>query len=341
MEQLEATECLQECTVSGPGEMPDTSGNHNSSGNGNASAYFVHPAYLQTTFQAPLVCFETDIDDERIKLFFHEVNGGLVCCNRLAELSEETIGQAATFLFARGQADFLCFEDIVPEGRPATRPKGGLRLSYQENWLCELSDGLPDVSSRQKAQLRRRKRQLQKFLGEKKLEFRFSRCSSREIDQVIEFNRETVSQKGRNHSFKANSLQSLKAVCAQSGYIAGLYADGKLLAADIISIVNGHAYFHIIGYDMAYSRFSPGLQIHLAAIEECCKMGCKQASFLWGNSRWKADMGGREIPLQTLFVARNFSTYFKTGYWKAFIPYFKKHCRAFLKNKVKHFQINR
>ena len=300
---------------------------------GKISSYFTHPAYLESLVKQPPISVGIGSADGFRTLIFRKKGNGLICCNRLERLSSDILDLVADALFARTDAQYLSFEDLDYEASRRFNPKT-ISLSYQENWRCDLHDSESQISNRQKSQLRRRRRQLQEVFEGRELEFRLSRCTEDDIEQVMAFNRRTIEARGSNYSLKDESLDDLKAVCSKDGYIAGLYADDQLVAADILTISGGQAYFHVVGYDMAYKRFSPGLQVHAAAVEACQEMGCDETHYLWGNSRWKSDMGGKRIPLSTVIVARNAATFLHPGYWRELLPHLKRVCSNLIKPPI-------
>ena len=300
---------------------------------GKVSSYFTHPAYLESLIKQPPITVGIGSADGFRTLIFRKKDDGLICCNRLERLSPATLDLVADALFARTDVQYLSFEDLDYVA-PRHFSSKTIALSYQENWRCDLHDSESQISNRQKSQMRRRRRQLQEALEGRELKFRLSRCTEADIEQVMAFNRRTIEARGSNYSFKDESLDDLKAVCSEDGYTAGLYADDQLVAADILTISGGQAYFHVVGYDMAYKRFSPGLQVHAAAVEACKEMGCDETHYLWGNSRWKSDMGGKRIPLSTVIVARNSATFLHPGYWRELLPHLKRVCSNTVKPPI-------
>ena len=211
-------------------------------------------------------------------------------------------------------------------------------FTNQENWCREISLEMEVVSGRAASGLRRKFRRLQEHVGDASLRFEFRRCTSTDIDAVIAMNATTLTHQGRNHQFESKKQLEFKSICSEIGYIAGLYSGEKLIAADIVTICGGEVYFNVVGYDLEFSKYSPGAQVHVRAMTECAARGCRKANFLWGNSRWKSDMGGTRIPVSTLFAVRNKSVFLNSNLWRAMLPYMKQKARLTAKRIVGNFR---
>ncbi len=295
-------------------------------------SYFTQLAYLQSqrSDKLVIVMIRSVTGAERY-LVFADHGKYLDCCNRLSKLSGTEINQICEHLFEYTQAHFIKFEDVDFLADEKCHFPAKL-VSFQENWHCQITNNSAPLSNRQASNLRRKFRKLKEFESGQTVNYEFRRCTPKDIDAVISMNKETLSHHGRTHHFSEEKQKLFKAVCADFGYIAGLFIGRKLIAGSIINIVGIRAYFNVVGYDLEYAKFSPGLQVHTRALTDCKEIGCTQANLLWGNSRWKSDIGGTRMPLTTLIVNRSKRTYLKWQFWSIYLPLFSIQIRRSVKN---------
>ena len=81
----------------------------------------------------------------------------------------------------------------------------------------------------------------------------------------------------------ARAFDQLWATVSEIGLIVTLRQGSRLIAGDVICIVDGRAYFVTGGYDMAASRYSPGAIVHAYSIEVCRRRGLLDFNMLWGE----------------------------------------------------------
>ena len=297
-------------------------------------SYFTKQASLNHSEGCSIIVLEiVRSRSETVNLMFLDEGTHLKCCNRLVELNPELVKRICRKLFSFTSAQFVVLEDIVIDSTTGI-DQAHLKFTNQENWCRDISPEMDVVSSKAASGLRRKFRRLQDHVGDSPLRFEFRRSTSADIDAVIAMNAATLAQQGRNHQFEDKKQQEFKSVCNEIGYIAGLYAGEKLIAADIVTVCGGEANFNVVGYDLDFAKYSPGAQVHVMAMAECAAIGCNKANFLWGNSRWKSDMGGTRVPVSTVFVGRGKSMYFSYSLWGCMVPYMKQKARMMVKTMI-------
>ena len=296
--------------------------------------YFTKLPYLKSfgCDEVIIVSYKS-IEADDFTLVFIDRQTHLICCNRLKSLSGIDINLICEKLFLAAGARFIKFEDIeLRDQRQIIFPN--LHLTHQENWRRELSGASPYLSNKQASNLRRKMRRLresfgihdaklQKLFGMGDVGFEFRLCTPKDIDEVVALNAKTLGNQGRTHQYDPINRKILNSICSKHGYFAGLFVDELMIAGNIITVIGNQAYFNLTGYDQEFARYSPGLQVHASALIECEKLRCTTANFLWGNSRWKSDIGGSRVPLTTLFICRDQRDFLEGQLWSEFLPLIK------------------
>ena len=167
-------------------------------------------------------------------------------------------------------------------------------------------------SSRQASNMRRQIRRLEEEVGNgSDIKFQFERCQPGDFIAVAELNKRKVEQTGHHHRLSHDMRDRMDRLAVEIGYRSFLFVRGRLIGGTIIFIVGDKAYFEVIGYDLAYAKFSPGLQVCNAATKPLEEMGCRELNFLWGDSRFKSDhalldhvLGKPDLPGIENFEAR-------------------------------------
>jgi CelD/BcsL family acetyltransferase involved in cellulose biosynthesis len=73
--------------------------------------------------------------------------------------------------------------------------------------------------------------------------------------------------------------------------------DGRAIAFSWYLLIEGHVFLHRLGFDPAYSRFSPGMVNALDSIEIAANEGAVKAEFLGGAERHKLELADGFEPL--------------------------------------------
>lgn len=259
-----------------------------------------------------------------VSLLFLQDDSKIICCNRTSKLTQTQISELSARIFRETDACHIIFEDINLEQQKGATSQFQLAFSYQENWWRKIEPETRFMTGRPLSNLRRKGRRLQEKFGQTPLEFRFERCTDADVDAVVEMNRKTLIGNNKKHSLGSDQVAIFKKNCRNSGYLAGLFVGERLIAGDIVNIVNDRAFFNVVGYDPEFGKYSPGSQVHYYALEECKRRGCKEANFLWGNSRWKSDFGARRLPVTTVIVPRNRMSVINQKFVNSVWPHAKK-----------------
>ena len=291
-----------------------------------AGNFFVHPAYLAAFGLDEVLMLERPGEDPA---FFAERGGHLVHLGRLATLTAERIDALCNALFRGTGANSIVLEDIVAQKTPApSRPHH--RFAYQADWRMTIGPDVTHISSRRASTMRRKWKLLAKETGGH-VEFHFERCRPGDVAAIADLNRTKIESAGGHHHLDADKRAIMEATALRTGYTAKLTLDGRIIAGNIICTAGTSAFFNIMGYDLAFSKFSPGLQVHLAALKELGERGYREVHLLWGDSPWKRDVGADRQELTTLVVMRNRRTFLTPEHWTASAPFLIKATRRRLK----------
>jgi len=254
---------------------------------------------------------------------------------RLDRLTLSDIEVVCSALFRSTDAAFAIFEDIrlTETADDLTYPHQ--RLHYQANWRLPIMPGGKYVSSKRARNLRWCRRKLEERLGATELTYRFGKCRPGEVAAIAAFNRAKVSSAGGKHALTDDKLKMHERICKEIGYISCLYAGDELIAGNIVCIAGKRAFGTLTGYDRRFEKYSPGLQVILAAVSELEGMGCEEINFLWGDSNWKSSFHSNREDLTTLVVRRGNAVLLSARYWLAVAPYIGHAVRAALKPHLK------
>ena len=319
--------------------MPMTNINGKISVSGPATSdapLYVHPAFVavnhKTEFIKPVHVDQSSLCNPRL---FEVKDGVARHIGKLLPLTHSEIQKLSQYFFSSTDIRFLIFEDIVLEGEcddPATYKRQ--RFRYQANWHRTLNTGDQYLSNQQRRSLGRKMRKLEESLGSEP-EHVFRPASSDDIDLVAEMNRKTVESRGGGYKLTDQKKDRLKAICEQLGFSSMLVHKGRVIAGDIICMTGHHAYFPLVGYDAEFSKYSPGLFLHTKSLDVCVARGCIEAHFLWGDSRWKSDLGAQRQPLDTIVVSKSHWDWIRPTGIELFAPHAVKSIKRWLSRALK------
>lgn len=293
---------------------------------------FTHRSYLAAQGQHDrLIAGRPD----GVPALFFDRNDHALFVGRLDTLTKTEIGVICDALFKSTDAAYAIFEDIrlkeIDTG--LTYPHQTLR--YQANWRLPIIPGGKYVSSKRARNLRWCRRKLDEQLGDIELTYRFGKCRPGEVAAIAAFNRDKISAAGGNHALTDEKLRMHERICKEIGYISCLYAGDELIAGNIVCIAGKRAFGTLTGYDRTFEKYSPGLQVILAAVSELEGMGCEEINFLWGDSGWKSSFHSNREDLTTLVVRRGNAALLSVPYWLAVAPYVRHTVKAVLKPHLK------
>lgn len=298
---------------------------------------YTHPAYLAANgIQEAVVVSPSAVggmSETSVSAAFADRGRFMLHLGRLSRYDAGTITSLSGMLFRDTDADFAVFEDIkvVPGTGPVGLPS--VSFAYQANWELGIAPDEPQMSSSQRRQIRSKARRLAEATG-KEVRCEFSQARGVSIDRIVDFNRTKITRAGRRHHMSDEKLSVLKRVCADVGYQALLYCGDEVIAGDIICVSGADAYMTVLGYNLAYERYSPGIQAHCFALTQLAEMGCTRANFLWGDSPWKGRMGATRHGLTTVIVARNRRTLLAPELLKVCSPYGVAAAKSIVRRRV-------
>ncbi len=300
------------------------------------NTYFTHVSLLGNMDETLFVTAEIGGQS----LIFRESDKHLICCNRLETFTSQTLNSVSKTLSKFYPDKIITFEDIVLD-EETSMSVPNFKLSFQENWCRGISPDEKYLSKRRRSVIRRRLRKLVETLKDDDVEYVFRRTQEEDIDHVIEMNAKALEAQGRRHDFPEERRRVFKQVANEIGYTAFLYADGKLIAGDVLSVIDDKAWFNIGGYDMEYRDYSPGMQLHSMIIDSCLELGVREVNFLWGNSSWKSDVGSVRTPLTTVYVASSKREFLSLGFLQHIKPSLKQTLRLKVISVLKRFGLKK
>lgn len=263
-------------------------------------------------------------------------NDCLYYLGRLDEMSAAQIDDLSQQVFRTTGYNSVMFEDISLKNTGQTLTSPHTHFYYQNNWRRKLGPDETYLTSKQASNVRRRMRRLQEEAGgAAKVRLQFGRCKPGDIDAISDLNRIKIERKGRRYQLNASKKRVFEEVAKSIGYTSCLYVGDKLIAGTLIFIVNGRAFFTVVGYDLDYAKFGPGIQVYVEAVRELEKLGCREANFLWGDSKLKSDLGAVRDPLSTLVIRRNGRALLSHRYWKSVSGYVKDGSKRWVKEMLR------
>jgi len=131
------------------------------------------------------------------------------------------------------------------------------------------------------------------------------------VEGVIGLSRLHWSAQGRVSSIDElyeRRLQQLVRVC---GLVGALRVGKTLVAGWLGTHVGRHAFFHVTGYRDEYSYLAPGLLSCYFTINGCIDRGIQTVHLLWGDARYKRELGAEPYDLYFATVFRNAATRYR------------------------------
>ena len=167
--------------------------------------------------------------------------------------------------------------------------------------------------------------------GPQLTEFAFRRTIASDSDAIGDLNKTKLETHGGRYQMSACERRILKEVASEIGFTGTIHGAGRLIAGTIVCLARPNAYCMILGYDLEFAKFSQGLRVNNQALAELAELGATHVNFLWGDSRWKADLGAERRPLTTFVVCRNRQTFLDPALLRAAFP----HAKVQLKRRIK------
>lgn len=299
-------------------------------GNGLNSSLFTHPVYVRAQGYKDVVSVHVPALGDKGRALFSKSDRHLTYLDRISTLTPAEVDAIAEAAFEDHDARFIIFRDVQlrQDGSKIARPHLGFH--YQANWERTLGPDETYLSSRQASGLRRKTRKLIKTLGTE-TDFEFRRTVASDIDVIGQLNKTKIEKRGGIYQMSSRERAILKEVAGQIGYTGTIHGGGRLIAGTVICVAGPNAYCMILGYDLEFAKFSQGLRVNNQALAELAKLGVTHANFLWGDSRWKADLGAERRPLTTFIVCRNRRTYLDPALLRSALP----HAKLQLKRRIK------
>ena len=294
------------------------------------ASLFTHPVYLRAQGESEVLSLRVPALAAGGKALFSPSGRLLTYLDRVSALAPAEIDVIAEAAFENSDARFILFRDVQlrQDGSRITWPHRGFQ--YQGNWERALGADDRYLSSRAASGLRRKTRKLTEQIGTQ-TEFEFRRTIASDIDVIGDLNRTKIERRGGIYQMSKHKRDILKKVAGQIGYTATIQSAGRLIAGTILCVAGPNAYCMILGYDLEFAKFSQGLRVNDQALAELAKLDLTNVSFLWGESRWKADLGAVRRPLTTFVVCRNRRAFFDPKLLRTALP----HAKLQVKRRIK------
>ena len=283
---------------------------------GEAATLFASPVWLKACgYDEQLLVVGTPQSGAGLRLLFAQRNRHLLHLGRLLWFEPEAIAYLSTMLFNANGASFVVFEDLQVGGRLSSRMKTTV-FRYHRNWQIVLNG--PDADayritkdnpSGMRRNIRRKQKALERDLGP--IDIGVEERPSRDLlKAIVDMNRLKIESTNRKFGIDGPAFERLWAVVSEVGHIVTLKQGSRLIAGDVICILDGRAYHMESGYDMTAGRYSPGAIVHSYSIDDCRRRGLFDFNMLWGDGAYKQHVGARPRELQTVVVGHSPATRF-------------------------------
>jgi hypothetical protein len=115
--------------------------------------------------------------------------------------------------------------------------------------------------------------------------------------RLVQLNGMRMKHKGSRSAWTERMVKSRWMLATKSGLLSGIYLDGRLAAGTLCYLHRGEAYLVLIGHDPAHDSLNLGSVSLLKTIEQLIEIGCVRLHLLWGQSFYKRQFGGTDLPL--------------------------------------------
>ena len=246
-----------------------------------------------------------------------QISGWLGESEKYAELLAENLFQS----LQRGEADVACFRYIDIRSALAIHIRRAPRLcvdllaASHLHWFCNrkaCESFLTCLSKNERAQQKRRERRIAQTFKSYRIEF----FSAEQIGQLVHDVEEVAKksyQRRMNVGFSdAPEIRARLEYDARRGWLAGyiLYLDEKPCAFWIGSLRNRVFLSNYLGFDPAYSQYSPGMYLMIKVMEtlstETNRQQADRIDFGVGHAIYKRRLSNhnREEALLHIFALR-------------------------------------
>ena len=123
-----------------------------------------------------------------------------------------------------------------------------------------------------------------------------------DFERLVELNRMRMKHKGSRSAWTERMVRSRWMLATKTGLLTGIYLDERLAAGTLCYLYRGEAYLVLIGHDPAHDSLNLGSVSLLKTIERLIEMGCVRLHLLWGQSFYKRQFGGTDLPLFEITV---------------------------------------
>lgn len=286
----------------------------------DTATLFESPPWLRAYGADELVMLSVEAAHGR-PLLFNKRGRHLVHLGRLLWFEAASLVRAAEALFDQSDADFVVFEDIEVAGK---FPAGfdSATFHYQRDWQIILNGPQAvehATSGKSRSTTRRKQRAMERDI--KGLRIAREAPTRDLLRTIVALNREKIESGNRKHRIDEAEFERLWSVVAETGHIIVMRDGERVIAGDAICVVGRHAYYMVSGYDMELSRYSPGVIVHYASIEDCRERGVVDFNMLWGDSVYKQRLGAKPHQLVTLVARRTPMVRFSPAYVRATSSY--------------------
>ena len=275
-------------------------------------------------------------DGSAYPLLFAVRDRHLVHLGNLRWFEAACIEYLADLLLAQSGVDFIVFEDVRVDGA-LSRPAGTSVFRYQRNWQIVLNGPEADdfkISKKARRDNRRKRQAMEKEFADVRVAL--EEHPSRDLlEKIVALNRTKIETTHRRHAIDARELDRQWAIVSEIGRVVTVRDGARLVAGGVICVVGSRAFYVMTGYDMAASRYSPGVIAHNFAIEHCRQQGLFDFNIMWGDGVYKRRLGAKPRELATLVVRRSPAARFTAAYVRAVAAFHWRHFKARVKPLIR------
>ncbi len=229
--------------------------------------------------------------------------------NEQISLSPEEIERFCRHVFeAWPSVDLLTFRAVAYEHRPLAYP------SQQFYRTEDIVLQLPRTADEYLAKLGKATRKNFKYHGNR-LKRNFPTLGyqvhidheivDQHVRDIIELNRARMSAKNKSSDIDAAETERLIRLVKQSGMVATMMLDGRIVAGIICSRIGANYFMHINAHAPAYDDARLGKLCCYMTICNCIERGGKEFHFMWGRFEYKYLLGGVQQNFNELVVYRS------------------------------------
>ena len=125
------------------------------------------------------------------------------------------------------------------------------------------------------------------------------------LRQIVEFNQVRMGVKGKASSIDRPYERRLGTMLAGYGFAGVLAMHDEIVAGCLCTKVGSSYYSHVQAFDQPYAKLHLGLLCYHLTVCAAIERGGLEFHFLWGDTRYKRQLGGRPLTVYNASLYRN------------------------------------